>query len=73
VRKVTKEVDEIVAQEMLTEEHYIRLNIIDRQLEEKLSLMAGLEVLVFYDLGEIKSEIGESETVTVKIHNRIQN
>jgi len=29
VTKITKEVDEILAQAMLSKEHYIRLNIID--------------------------------------------
>jgi len=54
---------------MLTEEHYIRLNIIDRQLEAKSSLLADLdkEILACCDPGEIEGEIDESEAVTAKI------
>jgi len=69
VTKLTKEIDEILSQEMLNEEHYIRLNVIDRQLEAKSSVLADLdkEVLGCCDAGEIEGEIDESETVTAKI------
>ena len=67
--KLTKEIDKILSQEMLTEEHYIRLSVIDRQLEAKSSVLADLdkEVLSCCDAGEIEGEIDESETVTAKI------
>ena len=66
---MTKEIDEILSQEMLTEDHFIRLSVIDRQLEGKSSILANLDkkVLVCCDSGEIEGEIEESETVTAKI------
>jgi len=66
VTKITKEVDEILAQATLSEKHYIRLN---RQLEAKSSLLADQdrEILACCNPGEIESQIEESETVTAKI------
>ena len=66
---MTKEIDKILSQEILTKDHYIRLSVIDRQLEGKSSVLADLdkEVLACCDSGEIEGEIEESETVTAKI------
>jgi len=43
VTKLTKEIDEILSQEMLAEEHYIRLSVIDHQLVAKSSVLADLD------------------------------
>ena len=69
VTKLMEEIDEILSQEMLTEDHYIKLSVIDRQLEGKSSVLADLdkEVLACCGSGEIEGEIEESETVTAKI------
>ena len=69
VTKLTREIDEILQQETLNDEHYTRLNVIDHQLETKLSILANLdkEVLAYCDAGEIETEIHESETITAKI------
>jgi len=43
VTNLTKEINEILLQEMLAEEHCIRLSVIGRQLEAKSSILANLD------------------------------
>ena len=59
VSKLTREVDEIMLSESLTEEQHTCINVIHRQLEVKLSTLVELdkEALSLCDLRDIATEV----------------
>ena len=67
--KITKEIDDVMAVEALSDKHYHKLNVMYWQLESKAKVLADLdnEVMKCYELGDIKKEVQESDAITIKI------
>ena len=67
--RLTKEIDEVMAVEVLSSEHYHKLDVMYRQLESKAKVLAELDndLLKCCELGDIDREVQESDAITTKI------
>ena len=67
--RLTKEIDEVMAMEMLNNEHHHKLDVMYRQLESKAKLLGELDndIMKCCDLGDIEREVQESNAITTKI------
>ena len=66
--KLAREIDEILALELLTEDHHVRLKVLHRQLETKSIVLAELDKEIFSccKLGDIEGGIEEAESIVAK-------
>ena len=67
--RLTKEIDDIMAMEKLSDEHYHKLEVMYRQLELKAKVLADLdnEIMKCCELGDIEREVQESDAIATKI------
>ena len=67
--RLMKEIDKVMAVEMLNYEHHDKLDVMYQQLESKAKVLGKLDndIMKFCELGDIEREDQESDAITTKI------
>ena len=67
--RLTKEIDDVMAVETMSNEHYHKLDVMYRQLESKVKVLADLDndIMKCCELGDIERQVQESDAIATKI------
>ena len=69
--RLTKEIDDVMTVETMSDEHYHKLDVMYRQLESKAKVLADLDndIMKFCELGDIERQVQESDAIEARIES----